>query len=407
MDYLQGEHKAEVVIFAPFVLLALGAFLKHTTKSLPLPYTVQLLVIGTFLGLALKSDKWDDTLQESIEMMGNMDPHLMLHIFLPPLIFESAASLEWHLFAQFKWYILMLAGPGLLIISTLTGLVLKKLLDLSDHFQDDLVTSNCPDAWSVQAGIMLGVIMSATDPVAVVALLRELGCKTSLATVIEGESLLNDGTALVLFTILVKIVEGDDSDGVADYCVTFVKMSIGGALFGTFFGFIVVNWIRVIFNDALAEITITLSAAYLCFFIAEYFLNISGVIAVVCLGLYFGSKGRIAISPEVAHFLEEFWEILAFCGNTLVFFVAGTVIGLKMPKVPINDFMQVAIMYFACNVIRSLVIGIIYILFNVLGAQLQRSDQIITIWAGLRGKSLLLVLVSGRFQVETHYFFPH
>lgn len=395
MNDLKGDHKAEVVILAPFVLLALGAFLKHTTKSLPLPYTVQLLVIGILLGLALKADTWDDTLQESIEMMGNMDPHLMLHIFLPPLIFESAASLEWHLFAQYKWYILTLAGPGLLAISTLTGFVLKILLDQSEHFLDDLLTSNCPDAWSVQAGIMLGVIMSATDPVAVVALLRELGCKSSLATVIEGESLLNDGTALVLFTILVKIVEGDDSDGVADYFFTFVKMSIGGALFGTSFGFIVVNWIRVIFNDALAEITITLSAAYLCFFIAEYFLHISGVISVVCLGLYFGNKGRIAISPEVAHFLEEFWEILAFCGNTLIFFVAGTVIGLKLPKVPIDDFIQVLIMYFACTMVRSLVIGGIYFLFNMFGAQLQRRDQIITIWAGLRGKYLYLLYFLG------------
>ena len=89
-------------------------------------------------------------------------------------------------------------------------------------------------------------------------------------------------------------------------------MSFGGAIYGTLFAAIVVKWLGSIFNDAMSEITITLSAAYLCFFTAEYFLHFSGVLAVVCLGLYFGHHGRTSVSPEVAHFLEEFWEMLAF-----------------------------------------------------------------------------------------------
>ena len=115
----------------------------------------------------------------------------------------------------------------------------------------------------------------------------------------KGESLFNDGTALVLFTVLVKIVEGDDTDGWGDYIWTFVKMSAGGALFGTAFAIFIIKWLGFIFNDALAEITITVSAAYLCFFIAEFFFRVSGVIAVVCLGLLFGHLGRASVSPEV------------------------------------------------------------------------------------------------------------
>jgi len=246
--------------------------------------------------------------------------------------------------------------------------------------------SECPNhAWSEQAALMLGVILSATDPVAVVALLKELGCKASLATAIEGESLLNDGTALVMFTILVKIVEGDNSDGWDDYIWTFIKMSFGGAAFGVLFAFSIVQLLQMIFNNALAEITITLSAAYLCFFVAEYLFHVSGIIAVVCLGLYFGHNGKTCISPEVSHFLEEFWEMLAFFGNTLIFVVAGIVIGYKLPSFPIIDFIQLPIMYLACTVIRAFVVGIIFVIFRFFDATIEARDQVITVWAGLRG----------------------
>ena len=375
----------EVVIFAPFLLLAVGAFLRHTTKSLPLPYTMQLLILGSIVGWFLRRNEWNDALQQSMMKLGDMDPHLMLHIFLPPLVFESAASLEWHLFTKAKWYILSLAGPGLLLASGLTGWVLHYLLGQSGRFNDE-VAELCPTgAWSIQAALMLGVIMSATDPVAVVALLKDLGCKASLAIVIEGESLLNDGTALVVFTILVKIAEGDTSDDWGDYLITFMKMSFGGALFGSTFALIVVQWLRMIFNDALSEITITLAAAYLCFFIAEYFFHVSGVIAVVCMGLYFGHSGRTSVSPEVWHFLSEFWELLAYFGNTLIFVVAGTVIGYKLPSFPMGDFVQMIIMYFACALIRLVVIGIIYAVFRLCGVPLEKEDQMVAIWAGLRG----------------------
>ena len=89
-----------------------------------------------------------------------------------------------------------------------------------------------------------------------------------MATAIEGKSLLNDRTALVLYTILIKMIEGDSSDTWGDYIFAFIKISFGGVLFGLFFTLVVIQWLRVIFNDAMLEITITLAADYLCFFIA-------------------------------------------------------------------------------------------------------------------------------------------
>ena len=112
---------AETIILAPFLLLSLGAFLRHAASSLPVPYTVQLLICGGALGFLLRSQaaannddaaSWNGPLRHSLQALVDMDPHLMLHVFLPPLIFESAASLEWHLFHRERGYILALAGPG-------------------------------------------------------------------------------------------------------------------------------------------------------------------------------------------------------------------------------------------------------------------------------------------------------
>ena len=119
--------------------------------------------------------------------LSRIDPHTMLYVFLPPLIFESAFSIEWHLFKKTAWQCLLLAGPGLLLASGMTALPINVLM-----YKD----------WSFEASLLLGTVLSATDPVAVVALLKELGAKKSLATLIEGESLMNDGTAMVIFNVV-------------------------------------------------------------------------------------------------------------------------------------------------------------------------------------------------------------
>ncbi|GMH48850.1 hypothetical protein TL16_g00390 [Triparma laevis f. inornata] len=355
---------------------------------------MQLLILGLILGLGAKEDmNWwgseTSALHKSVNVLSGLDAHLMLHIFLPPLIFESAASLEWHLFDKAKTYIFVLACPGLLLATFMSSSVLNTL-----HRTTTLsaVAGTCamaaPAIWPETAGTLIGVILSATDPVAVVALLKELGVKPSLSTSIEGESLFNDGTALVIFLIVIGLVDGTALElTFVDYLSKFLVMSLGGMIWGFLFGFIVVSWLGVIFNDALSEITITMSSAYLCFYIAERFFGISGVIAVVCFGLYFGSTGRTRVSPEVAHFLEEFWELLAFFGNTLIFVIAGIVIGKDVDTSLLTgtNVLYLLLVYLAVTCIRGFVVGCTYYTLTKFGFPLEKSDQIIAWWGGLRG----------------------
>ena len=385
---------AETIILAPFLLLALGAFLRHTASSLPIPYTVQLLICGGAFGFFLRdsdgstSSSWDGPLEHSLQALADMDPHLMLHVFLPPLIFESAASLEWHLFNREKWYIFALAGPGLMTSSVLTAVVLQWMLGGSSPKAgaDAFAGFGCPnDAWTMSAGLLLGVMVSATDPVAVVSLLKhQLGTASSLSTAIEGESLFNDGTALVMFSILLKIVKGTNDEGWDDYVWTFIRATGGGAVLGAVLSAITVKWLGIIFADSHSEITITLCLAYLTFYLAES-VHLSGVVAVTAAGLYFGIKGRISVSPDVSIFLESFWEFMSFIGNTLVFMIAGCVIGNKMPVMALSDYVRLVILYGACTAIRTVVVLSTFTVLKLTSAPLMLRDQFVSIWAGVRG----------------------
>jgi NhaP-type Na+/H+ or K+/H+ antiporter len=133
---------------------------------------------------------------------------------------------------------------------------------------------------------MLGAILSATDPVAVVALLKELGVSKRFSTLIEGESLLNDGTAMVVFEVFFSMAEGEDM-GVSDIVVIFLRLSVGGPLMGLLFSFVMSHWIRRVFDDPVIEIALTFITTYLLFWTCEASgAHVSGILALVTMGLY-------------------------------------------------------------------------------------------------------------------------
>lgn len=219
---LHHGHTQLLVVFFPFFALLVGTILAHYGQHLPVPYTVLLLLLGMIIGGVLTTVHPHDDFSMSAGVFASMDPHLMLFVFLPPLLFESAFNIKWHVFKKTAGAAMLLATSGVVLASLFTALCVKGMF--------------YPD-WDWTMALLFGCILSATDPVAVVALLKELGAKESLSTMIEGESLLNDGTAVVIFVVLFKAVQqGGFTDTPGEVLATFFQMAIGGPLWGVAIG---------------------------------------------------------------------------------------------------------------------------------------------------------------------------
>lgn len=165
-----------------------------------------------------------------------MHPHIILFIFIPILLFESAFNCDWFVFRRLVKNILLLAGPGVLVGSLLVGVVFKLVLQYPDE-----------DMTWYQA-FTLGSVISATDPVAVVALLKELGATLRFNVLIEGESLFNDGFAMVFFAIFSNLSKGNDLT-VSGVAVDFIRNSLVGPCIGILLGFLASLWTRRVLGD--------------------------------------------------------------------------------------------------------------------------------------------------------------
>eukprot|EP00051_Salpingoeca_urceolata_P031909 m.13489 g.13489 ORF g.13489 m.13489 type:complete len:1363 (+) comp4577_c0_seq1:183-4271(+) len=377
-DGLEPEY---AVLFV-FSGLFLGAATRHLTDAfrIPVPYTVILLVLGCIIG-AVASTGFG-VYGDAVLLVSDIDPRLFLSIFLPMLLFESAFSLSWHTFKHSLGHALLLAIPGLIIAAGLSGVVVKLIL------QTD---------WSWSESFMLGSLLSATDPVAVVALLRDLGASPKLGTLIEGESLLNDGTAIVLFDVFSEIVRGDEPSG-GDVVKTLAQLSLGGPVLGLVWAAVTIGWISRVVNDPFVEITITFCSAYLLFFVAESILHVSGVLALVVLGGSFAAFGRTQISVHVEDALHQFWATITYHGNTLVFLLAGVIMAQRISFDTFDgaDYGYVILLWVCLMLIRIVVVIILWPLLRStrFGYKLSPKGACVLIWGALRGAvSLALALI--------------
>lgn len=382
-----GEHGGgmEPLLFI-IVALIIGAATRHFLKKSPLPFTVTLLLIGIGLGVMATKGLFDGALEPmkvGLHWAGNIDPHLILFVFLPILIFEAAFALDVHVFKKSLGNAVILAVPGIVVALVLTAGIVIFTEMMGWGF----------GGWNWAYALMFGSVVSATDPVAVVALLKELGASKKLGTLIEGESLLNDGTAIVIFMVFYLPIIGMGGDG--SPFVEFLYVALGGTLLGVGIGYIVVAWVKRVFNDAFVEISVIVAAAYLVFFAAEDFLHVSGVLGLVSYGLVMAGVGKTRISPEVGHFLHEFWELAAFIANVLIFIIVGVVIAERgVFDASANDYFLLFIIYIGIHVVRAVVILMFYPIMKRTGYGLPPKDAIVVWYGALRGAiGLALALI--------------
>jgi monovalent cation:H+ antiporter, CPA1 family len=275
------------------VLLLVASVVGVFARRLHVPYSVGLVVAGIALALL----PWHPSVTLSRELVYTG--------ILPPLIFEAAFELRWEALRRNMALVILLATVGVLLSALVTGAVMTGLVH-----------------WPISAGLLFGILMAATDPVSVLSTLKEIEARGRLALLIEAESLLNDGTAAVLFVIAIGFVAGEP----LTYKV--VAITLGATIvIGLLAGALVAGVVLVIIgrtDDQLIEVALTTVAAYGSFLLAEHFGG-SGILGTLTAGMLLGN-----LAPRWGFFSEagdravrSTWEFITFLANSLVFLLIG------------------------------------------------------------------------------------
>jgi CPA1 family monovalent cation:H+ antiporter len=360
------EHGATVEAIALFVaLITLAALVGLAVRGLAIPYTVALVILGLAGTFFLPRDQFVVT------------PDLVLLVLLPGLVFEAALKIEFAELRSTLGGVALLAIPGVLVSAAIVALVLN------------LATGLKPDL-----GFVVGAMVAATDPAAVIATFRQLGSPRRLATLIESESLFNDGTALVVFAISLRAVTGGVSGG--DVLLTLVGTIVVSAAVGLIAGYVVARTIATV-DDHLIELTLSLAAAYGTYLIADQ-LHQSGIIATVVAGVVIGNHGRrIGMSARTQEALDIVWEFFAFLLTALVFLLVGLAINLARL---IETLPSIAWGVVAILAGRALVIYLVFGPASRLAVRLRGGQRMplgwlhVMFWAGLRGAVAVAMALS-------------
>lgn len=340
-------------------LLAGAVLVGVLARRVRLPLTVVLAAIGFLVGW-LGSQGWN--LESPLH--GEQFEEVLVFVFLPILVFEAAFGLSTRAFMRNLGSILVLAVPALIISAAIVGLAL--------YF--GLGTPLIP-------ALLFGSLISATDPVAVVSIFRELGVPRRLLTLVEGESLLNDGVAIVLFTILLAAAVGGDlslRDGLWDFTTVF----FGGAAIGAVVGLLAA--LALPWLDPLAAAALSLSVTYGGFVLADDVLGFSGVTATVAAGLVLGGSAPIRASAPVRALWEDLWEALGYVANALLFLLIGLAID---PSLLVDNAGAIGLAIVAVLLARTVaVLPLVALLERIAGIPpVGIRNEAVLIWGGLRG----------------------
>lgn len=362
-------HTTLLLLMFFVISILLGILLRRLLQNTAIPYSVALLLLGMLIGTMLDFEMQTPIFNEikaSFSLASQLDANLIMFIFLPALVFESAFSLEVHLFKRMLSQIALLAIPGLIICTLFTAILSMWVL---------------PWEWTIPTALMFGAIVSATDPVAVVALLKEMCSRARLQTLLEGESLLNDGTAIVLFTLFLTLATQIKPEfNTFAVIVEFFRVVIIGVVIGAVVAGISLAFIGSLFNDSLIEIALTLVLPYVVFYLSEHVFHASGVVSVVTLALIYAGPGRTRFSPEVMEHMHHFWHTLSFLFNTLIFILVGLVISTRLGVADLANWEYLAIIFMGILIIRTVVIvGLMPILARI-GIGLTKEKSIVLIW---------------------------
>jgi len=355
------------------LLLAIGMISASVCKKWPIPYTVLLVCIGVVLSEV--SANWVPLAPLA---HFRLTPELVLFVFLPTLIFESGLNLNARQLIKDIAPVLALAVPALLFSTGVVGVGMWMVLPID-----------------LPLALVFGALISATDPVAVVALFKALGTPERLTVLVEGESLLNDATAIVVFNILLGIVlHGSFTWGDAGFAVgEFLKVFLGGIFTGVIMG-LFISWLMTrLHGETSATLILSLVLAYCSFIVAEHGLHLSGVMAVVAASVTLGMFGVPRLSRETVNALHEIWEFLVLACNTLLFIMIGMAVNLS------NLVSNLPYILLAVGLIMAARASMIYTLIPSATRvfklpKITLGERHIMWWGGLKGGLAIAIVLS-------------
>ncbi|OGG41905.1 hypothetical protein A2837_01705 [Candidatus Kaiserbacteria bacterium RIFCSPHIGHO2_01_FULL_46_22] len=367
---------------ALFVLLIVSTATFFLAKRTKLPYTVLLVAVGLILVpiAALEPFHFLETF--------TLTPALLFYLLLPTLIFESAYNMSIRKVYENKWSITILSVVSLLVSSLLISGTLYSIFTFLLGIEVPFLL------W-----LLFGALISATDPVAVLALFKEYGAPRRLTLLFEGESLFNDGTAVAFFFVLLSVIALPviDPSVIVGGVITFMIMVIGGIVFGIIMGGVFSKMIEKASTHEFVAISLMIVSAHLTFIftdlISEYLghhtdglVKLSPIISTTLAAMVIGNYGRFKVSPKADEFIEKFWGQFAFLANSLVFILIGLL--FTSISIPLEAMLApIVIVVLVVAVSRAVSIYPIVTLLNwtKIEEKIPNSWQHLLAWGSLRG----------------------
>ncbi len=380
MSFLAALDPFLLQILSFLLLLGFATLLKTLSEATKLPFSVLLLVFGLLFGVFRTHLPF---------FQLEFKPEILFYIFLPTLIFESAYHLKFRALRSVFREVVFLSTFGLLVSVFLITLCTHYLLGLP-----------------VPMALLFAIIISPTDPVAVLSIFKQIRVPQKLKTLIEGESLLNDGTALILFQAMKLAgfvgVAGISSRSVATGFLHYLITVFASVGVGLGFGFVFLMMFRATRSRSV-HLTLSFLLAHITFIVAESLLHFSGVMAVMTAGILMGNISSRNISSSAKIIFEEMWTFLSFISNALVFLL----LGIKLGELNLFDYWkQIAIASaVVIGLARPLSVFVIMNLINITRAPKKRlnwQNQTVLVWGGLRGalSAAMVLLVPSSFPLR-------